>query len=225
MRILITRQLNINSIFKQNLEASGQQVYGESLIEFEALDFAPPHQVDWLFFYSKKGIDYYYQQMGTSKSAFKLAVLGKASAAHLKTEYGLNADFVGTGEPQSSAAAFLRIAAGQHVAFIRAKNSKQSVQNILKEDLKIQDIVVYKNSIRKNISIVKCDIAVLTSPMNTLAYFQNTEQPANTHYVVIGQSTAKQLLDLGHTRFLVAEEPSELGLLLAVQKILRKLEV
>jgi uroporphyrinogen-III synthase len=224
MKIFITRTLKKDSIFKTELESRGHLVFGQSLIEFEALDFAPLAEEDWLFFYSKRGIDYLLKKYKPNElSSYKIATIGSATAKYLAAKYYLKVDFQGSGHPNQTAAQFLKLAKGQKVAFIRASNSKMSVQLLLKEELIISDYVVYENKMKTNFKLEERDIVVFTSPMNAEAYYQQYHFSTAQYYVAIGQTTAKKLKKLGLEDFEIAAQPSEEELMKSVKKIIAQI--
>lgn len=222
MKVFITRQLKLDSIFKTQLQALGHEVFGESLIEFNAVHADALKGEDWLFFYSKRGIYYLLEKYSPSSlSNYKLATIGEGTAAYLAQNYELKANFIGSGDPQDTATAFLKVAKGQRVGFIRARQSKMSVQKLLESELIIHDYVVYDNKIRQNLDLPETEIVVFTSPMNAEAYDHALGFSNQSHYIAIGRTTAKQLKNLGLHDFELASEPSEAGLLKSVKKILK----
>ena len=61
-KIFISRDLATDSIFSKRLQGKAT-VIGLSLVEFQPLIFDAKKSGDWLFFYSKNGIQYYFSQM------------------------------------------------------------------------------------------------------------------------------------------------------------------
>lgn len=224
MKIFITRQLKLDSIFKTQLQALGHQVFGESLIEFNAVDVDALKGEEWLFFYSKRGVYYLLESHKPSTlSNYNLATIGEGTAAYLAENYELKANFIGSGDPQHTATDFLKVAKGQRVGFIRARQSKMSVQQLLESELIIHDYVVYDNKIRQNLDLPETQIVIFTSPMNAEAYYHASGFPSQNYYIAIGKTTAKKLKNLGLYGFELASEPSESGLLKSTKKILKNI--
>lgn len=219
-RIFISRELKEDSTFRTRLEAIGAEVIGQSLIEFApaAFEYIPP--CDWIFFYSKKAVRFFFEGLeGGLPAGVKWAALGKGTAAALASR-GITPDFIGAGEPEGVAEAFAREAAGQRVLFPQARQSRQSVQQLLGGALQAVSLVVYDNRPRQSFDIPFCRALVFTSPLNAEAYFgKYTLQPGQS-VVAIGRTTAEALRRLGVEEVAVAEEPSEEGLAEVVVSLL-----
>lgn len=207
-RIFISRNLAEDSIFKTTLEALAE-LEAQSLIHFEAVPITRLPECDWLFFYSKKGIDFGWAGLQAMRPFPNVAVLGQASAEYLEQQYGYPADFVGTGAAEATAKAFLKIAKGQRLCFVQAQNSRQSVAKQLGHQVQAQTLVVYANTPKTALNIPNCDILVFTSPLNAQAYYQQYAPQAQQAVVAIGQTTAKALEQLGISNFNIAPHPHE----------------
>ena len=144
MKVFITRNLAPDSLLKSRLEASQISLTGISLIAFQPCFFPPLPLVDWLFFYSKNGVKYFFEQTNSPLSSdVKIAAMG-AGTAKVVPQYGYTPDFIGKGTPHAISIDFQKIANGQTVAFLRAKHSKMTIQKTLKNNLTIVDRIVYK---------------------------------------------------------------------------------
>ncbi len=145
--------------------------------------------------------------------------MGKGTAAALKRQ-NISPDFIGTGSPKMTAMEFLKKAKGQKVLFVRAKNSKKSIQSLLKKKLEVADLVAYNNIISSDFNLPVCDCLVFTSPMNVQAYFEKYTVQKHQKVIAIGKTTQKALNKLGVTDVLVAKNPSEESLAETVLAIL-----
>lgn len=211
-RVFISRELKADSIFRTRLEAIGAEVIGQSLIEFAPVVFHGIPPCDWIFFYSKKAVCFFFEGLGEKLlSEIKWAALGRGTAAALSAR-GITPGFIGTGEPEGVAEAFAIEAAGQRVLFPQARQSRQSVQQLLGDKIQPVSLVVYDNQPRRSFDIPFCRVLVFTSPLNAEAYFgKYTLQPGQSA-VAIGETTAATLRRLDVAEVAVAEEPSEEGL-------------
>jgi len=217
-KVFISRDLSEDSIFRKMLIASGFEVHGESLVKFSAVPVGALPPADWLFFYSKTGVHFFFQQISPAKIAgSKLAAIGPGTAAALESACR-PPDFTGSGDPGQTASAFLQTAKGQRVLFCRAKESRKSVQTLLGPYLAALDLVVYENTPRREFVLPDFDVLVFTSPMNVQAYFSGKRWRENQMVAAIGETTAKALAEVGAGPVLVAEDPSEEGLAAAVLK-------
>jgi uroporphyrinogen-III synthase len=207
-RIFISRDLGANSPFRALL-GERALIEGQSLVAFEALPIQVLPTCDWLFFYSKKGIQFGWEALSDLVAAPKVAVLGQASAEYLSADFGCAADFIGTGAPESTAAAFLALAKGQRVCFVQAKQSRQSVAKLLGQQIQAQSLAVYNNQPKASLELPVCDILVFTSPLNAQAYYQHYQPLPHQKVVAIGQTTAKALRQLGITPHKISAVPHE----------------
>jgi uroporphyrinogen-III synthase len=116
MNAFITRALSGASEFKKRLADAGWHAEGQSLVELSPSPFSEIPAADWVFFSSKNAVRFFFQPL-KSGGGFELppdlemakwAALGPATAKAL-AEFVEQVDFVGTGEPKSTAAAFRRV--------------------------------------------------------------------------------------------------------------------
>lgn len=223
--VFITRRLTEESIFKKKLEQAGLKVSGESLLEFSAVPFDKIPKTDWIFFYSKNGVRFFFEEVELSGIAIpqnvKWAAIGAETAGFL-TSFHKTPDFTGTGDPEQTALSFSKIAKGQSALFPRATNSRRSVQQFLGETIKAVDLIVYKNVPKKKVEILYSDFVVFTSPMNAWVYLENRKLQAGQRLFVIGKTTAKFLLETDIKSFEIAQTPSEEGLAEAILENLRR---
>ena len=216
-KVFITRDLKETDFFKTALEEVGFSVFGQSLIAFSGIDFGLIPDCDWLFFYSKNGVKYFFENIDNQSFIHKkIGTIGESTANFLIQNFGLKADFIGTGEPLQTAKDFLQIAANQTVIFPRAKHSKQSIQQELGNAIIAKDLIVYENQPLSDFEVIDADILVFTSPMNVEAYFNKMVLKPNQKIVSIGNTTAKALKNIGFERFFISETPSEKSLVKAV---------
>lgn len=218
--IFISRQLSADSVFLNTLSPLGLTILGESLIEFKTILFDTIPSSDWLFFYSKNGVKYFFEQLSVDIKLPKLATIGKSTAQYLEQNYPFKVSFVGTGDPKSTAAQFLKKAEGKNITFVQALHSKQSVQLLLDKQIESNNLVVYQNIARQNIKNPNAEILVFTSPMNAENYYKNFSCLKPAKIVVIGKSTAKALEKLGISNYLIADAPNEAALAKKVLELL-----
>lgn len=208
----ISRDLSPDSVFEQLLEAKNINVIGRSLIECEPLSFGKFAEVDWIFFYSKNAVRYFFEGLQqTLLPTTRFATMGVGTAGVLR-KYGYKADFVGTGKPDSTANAFLKIAKQQHVLFPRAKKSQQSIQRLLGNAINMKEVVVYTNKPKSKFQLPFCEYLTFTSPLNVAAYFKKKNLVKGQKILAIGNTTASALNNMGFFTILIAANPSEKAL-------------
>lgn len=221
MKAFITRDLAPDSIFKTVLSAKGWEVWGESLVELQPKSFMElPPQAQWCFFYSKNGVDFFFRNIEMQQiivpSYMRWAAIGEGTAAVLRA-YTQKVDFVGTGNPDDTAGAFLAQAKGQEVVFVQAENSQQSIENRLQDVIVKHSLSVYCNQIKANFNVPNADVVVFTSPLNAEAYLRTLKSEKCSQKIVsIGNTTAQKLEEWGLTGYKIAQQPNELALAEAV---------
>ena len=221
MKVFISRNLSPESAFAKRMQAAKIEVIAQSLIHFKAHSFDFPKDADWIFFYSKTGVQYFFMAYNVLIIKASIGCIGKGTADYLRKQYGFAASFIGNGDPQATAATFQPLAKGKKVAFIRALDSKKSVQQILANQIEIIDCIAYENSPNpENINLSDASVLVFTSPMNAQTYFARNELTPNQKIVTIGVSTAAALETLGIFSYTIAASPNEDSLADAVLKLI-----
>lgn len=218
-KVFISRKLDEESVFLQKLQSAGFEVAGESLIHFSSVPFSSVPKTDWIFFYSRKAVHFFFSHLRQANLACtaKIAALGDGTAQALR-DWQIEAEFIGTGEPAGTAPAFLAVARKQRVLFPRAQHSRQSVQRALSGKIEAVDFIVYANVPRTDFALPHCDWLVFTSPLNVQAYAQKYAFGADQKILAIGNTTAQALRDIGANQVAVADEPSEAALAAAILK-------
>ena len=107
-KIFISRQLQKESIFRKRLQESGFEVLAQSLIDFFPESFLKLPQADWLFFYSKKGVQFFFKNKPKNFSKkTKWAAMGEGTATALAHQ-NISLDFIGDGSPETTAMNFFK---------------------------------------------------------------------------------------------------------------------
>ncbi len=218
--IFISRDLEPTSPFRRQLEAAGHTVTARSLVRFRALPFHVDQPVDWVFFSSPRAV-HFFLEGSVPAPGISLAALGPGTAREL-ADHGRRADFVGNGDPQATASAFLAVAAGERVLFPRARSSRRSVQQWLGTQIVSREVVVYDNRPSTDVPQNTFRVLVFTSPLNAQAFFAVRTLQPDQLVVAIGNTTARALQQLGLENVAVAEAPAETALAAAVLKLLKK---
>lgn len=210
--VFISRNLDPESPFRLLLQEAGFRVFGQSLIEFSAVTFDCVPNSDWIFFYSPKTVDFFFNQLPSPIStATAYGAMGKGTASRLQ-QYGIVPSFVGSGVPNATAEAFELEASGKIVLFPQARQSRQSIQNLLKSRITAIDLVVYDNQPLVNFDIPRCDWLVFTSPLNAKSYFARYELQAQQQILTIGSTTQEAIRNLGVKDVHTVAKPTEVEL-------------
>ncbi len=220
-RIFISRKLHSKSDFKKKLAPYKVQINGLSLIRFEAIPFSVIPEAKWIFFYSKNGVRYFFKQPGQSQKIGKVkwAAIGSGTALALAS-FGIDPDFIGDGDPITTANGFLKIAQNEKVLFPCARNSLNSIAKLLEKRIIPIPFPVYDNVFRSHLPKIEADILVFTSPMNVKAWQQKIGFSPDHHIVAIGNSTAESLKRSNVKQLSIAKEPSEIALAEAVIQLI-----
>lgn len=221
--VFISRDLQVDSIFKKILTQNGCSIVGRSLIQLQPISFDDVPVADWIFFYSKNAVRFFFQQANRIptfyRHNYKYATIGAATASALRDFY-TNPSFVGDGHPNSTANSFLKTyQPTETVIFPRAKHSKQSIQKILRQKIQALDLLVYDNQPTIQVKAQSEDFLVFTSPMNVRAYFARHFLLPHQRIIAIGNTTASELLRLNIVEITIADAPNESALASAVLKL------
>lgn len=210
--IFISRKLSSNSVFQERLNNAGFEIHDVSLLRFSAVPFTQLPSSDWIFFYSKNGVKFFFEGLKKQHmpvpQQMRWGTIGKGTATKLQKHID-QVDFIGNGNTMQTASAFLRAARGLSVLFPQAEKSRRTIQRLLDKNIKHQDLIVYSNQIKSSVQIPKCDLLVFTSPMNVMAYFKTRVLFDTQQIFAIGRTTAKALVSIGIEDFNIAEEPTE----------------
>lgn len=218
-KVFITRTLTEKSAFKNELEAQGFKTDGSSMVKFSSMDFNFDAPCDWLFFYSKTAVKYFFKKVKPEQiKGKKIATFGSSTAKALEA-HNLKADFHGKGNSAAVAKEFLQIANGKTVAFPRAKSSLKSIQTKIADKTNIVDIPVYKNVPKEKTVSSDADYLVFTSPLNAKTYFKNHGAKENQKIIAIGQTTGKTLVSLTKSKVYVSDISSEENLVKMVNRV------
>lgn len=186
----------------------------QELMTFDFVPFSSPN-TQWLFFYSKKGVEYFLQQ--SNFQGFKLAAFAPKTAKFIREKTNCDLDFVGDGKAENTASMFVELVKEDSVCFVIGRNSLRSVQGQFKDRHSWTELIVYDQKIKKDLKLAHYDLAILTSPMNVQAFIEN--MGTSTHFFSIGLSTYQELKG-NNLDSLIADRASEESLCLLVEEFL-----
>lgn len=210
-KIFISKKLDSNSIFKTKLENAGFEVWGESLLQLELIPFEKIPSVDWIFFYSQNGVQFFFNHIKKNNiplsKEIQFASFGEKTAETIMQF--TTCHFVGTGDAETTTPAFSKIATGKKVLFPRAENSQRSIQRLIGNQISALDLIVYKNSPKEYFSIPLMDYLFFMSPMNAKVFFQNYQLKKGQKVFAIGKTTALALENIGIKNVIFPQKPAE----------------
>lgn len=214
-KVFITRELSEHSYFRKSLVKHQIEVEAKSLIRtvptIHKLDSYIFKQVDWIFFSSKNGIEYFFKLNPTLSKEIKFGVVGRGSEDALK-QLGKTVSFVGESSDTTEVAEeFAAIANGQTIVFPSAKDSLKTIQQGLSTETKIIDLTIYETILEEDVAQTYANVLVFTSPSNVDAYFANNLLEPGQQVVAIGKSTGKKFDEMG-VKYILPSSPDEIGL-------------
>ncbi len=209
--VYITSAISEDDYLFRVLEANNQQVSYGSFISFSKTDFTF-NQADWLFFSSKNGVKFFFDQVKELPATTKIAAINQGTAQEiLNLNYPVH--FTGTGSSITHIAEQFDSLAYGRIVFPQAENSLQSIQKLLKNNSQSETLIVYKNQPKAKIEQRNEDILVFTSPLNAQTYFEQRSLQVNQAVVSIGNSTTKKLNELGISAVRTAYQPTPWSLI------------
>lgn len=204
----MTRALGADDPTRRALEAEGYEVSGHSLLSFVALPHEDPPPSDWVFFYSRRGVRHLSPGAAAALARAggpRIGAMGPGTASALRAR-GLRVDFVGDGDPASTAdllrarlidpAAPPRPGERPRVCFVQARNSRASVMRLLGDAVAAHTLNVYASAIDPSAEVPQADVYWPTSPLNAEATVRRLERPGAATWWAIGPSTAERLREL-----------------------------
>jgi uroporphyrinogen-III synthase len=209
-RLFITRPLAEDAPLYLRLHERGFDVSGHSMLTFEPLAIPKLEPTEWLFAYSPRGVKFLLDQkivervgnrLQCAKGPIKLGAVGQGTA-NAWAEAGLDVDFIGDGEPASTAAAFAKthcLESTPHVTFLQAANSRRSVERLLADHVKTTTLSVYQSKINGDASAPLAEVYYLTSPLSAEAVLRQLDQKRPFDIWCVGSVTAARVRELGFT--------------------------
>ena len=218
-KVFISREIGEHNYFRRALEQNNIEIEGRSLIRtFPIVNVLDPFylkHINWIFFSSRNGVDYFFKLKPVLPKNVKFGVVGRGSEDSLR-KYGHLASYVGeSGDITEVAEAFAALVKGQTVLFPRAQDSLLSIQKSLAEDTKVIDLPIYETVIEENIDQTYADVLIFTSPSNVEAYFTDNLLDPGQKVIAIGNSTGKKFEEMG-VEYSLPYSPDEIGLAEAV---------
>lgn len=217
--VFISREVGDNSYFRKALAKHNVEIEGRSLIKtfpiVHVLDSFSIKNIDWVFFSSRNGVEYFFKLHPLLSKKVKFGVVGRGSEDSLR-KFGYLADFIGeSGDIQEVAEEFAKLVANKTVLFPRAQDSLLTIQKSLQPSTKIVDLPIYETVIEENIDRTAAEVLIFTSPSNVEAYFAANLLEPEQKVIAIGNSTGKKFDEMG-VKYTLPYSPDEIGLAEAV---------
>ena len=214
--VLITRDLNDDSFFKNVLQGNGYDVKGISFIETNKVTFKVVPPTDWIFFASATAVRFFFEQDPELKPRTKFGVIGKSTEEELK-KFNRNAAFVGSvNDTKVVGKKFAKTVGPETVLFPQAKGGLRTVQQQFETQEQLTDLTVYETVKKINLALPEVQIVVFTSPSNVESFFEKGKINDKQQVIAMGKSTEKKLQEFGVTRVVLPVSFDEIGLAQAV---------
>ncbi|NND07836.1 MAG: hypothetical protein HKN87_15775 [Saprospiraceae bacterium] len=214
-KLFISRNLHEKSPFWKLKDRV--DIYDHSLLQFRSIPFAKIPESQWLFFYSQQGVVHFFRQLSDQQfTDRKLAAFGPKTADVL-AEQVPTIHFIGNGSAKATASALQLVTNRQAILFIRARQSRRSVQRCLPKNTH-PDLIVYDNRPKAKFDVPNCDFLIFTSPLNAKTYFDKYPEVEGQIIFAIGDTTAQTIQQLTKAKVWVPPNPSEESLVTLVTK-------
>jgi hydroxymethylbilane synthase len=218
-KVFISREIGENNYLRRALNNHNIEIEGRSLIRtFPIVNILDPFylkNIDWIFFSSRNGVEYFFKLKPALSKRIKFGVVGRGSEDALRRQ-GHLAGFVGeSGDIKEVAEDFAALVKGLTVMFPRAQDSLLSIQKSLSADTKIVDLPIYETVIVDELDQTHADVLIFTSPSNVDAYFADNLLDPGQQVIAIGNSTGKKFDEMG-VSYTLPYSPDEIGLAEAV---------
>jgi hydroxymethylbilane synthase len=218
-KVFISREIAEHNYFRRALDKHKIEIEDRSLIRtFPIVNILDPfylRNIDWIFFSSRNGVEFFFKLKPALSKKVKFGVVGRGSEDALR-KYGHLADFVGeSGDIKEVAEDFALLVKGDTVLFPRAQDSLLTIQKSLSPETKIIDLPIYETGMVENIDKTYADILIFTSPSNVEAYFAENLLDPGQKVIAIGTSTGKKFDEMG-VSYTLPFSPDEIGLAEAV---------
>lgn len=215
--IFISRELDSNSELNEFSASISAYLDDFSLIEFTQIPFIPPRE-RWLFFYSKSGVRYFFNQIESEFdiTKYKFASFGPSTGKYLESRIGKSISFCGNTDTNEVTSSLVELIGMDSICFVVGKQSLRSVQSILPKTISSSEIIVYNNQPLTNVELRQYDIAIITSPMNASTFLKQGGRAE--HYISIGSTTSESMIQLGLSA-IQAPHPSEAGLNIILKSV------
>lgn len=176
--------------FKTKLKAANYRIFSRSFIRFENIAFEIfPDQFNWIFFTSKRSVDFFLIGVSFALDNYKIACIGEATAEYLK-EKGIQVEFCGknAGNPKEVGNQFLSVLKHERVFFPLSTKSKKSISNLIPSSQKVE-CVVYATIFDSIVLEDKFDYLVFTSPSNAESFLEKNTIGVSQTLIAWGNST------------------------------------
>ncbi len=216
--IMLTKVIGSPTELSFGLEKIGLKPVIESFIDIEFTKWAPPlPRMNWIFFSSANAVRGTLQNQ-SDLSAYKIACIGRGTAAALPAEYSI--DFIGESADTSKVATkFAEIAQKETVLFPISSISNRTIQKQLKES-QVHEIVVYQTLLKPR-KVDSRPFLVFSSPSQWDGFKMSNKTDENQKIFAFGKTTEAAIRAAGAKVDGVLKDISVNGLISTIKEHVR----
>lgn len=194
--VYISRNPQEAPVFTKLTEAAGFQVIAVNPVVYQTVEVGHIPYADWFFFTSIRTVEHFLGQELYMPPNVKVAAMGSGTANALK-RHGIVPDFTGAdGHTRETALQFLEQAKGTDVLFPIASESLRTIQQLIAEQARINEVIVYETLPAQFDTPIQADVFVFTSPSCVHAFIASQGVPQGK-CMAIGRTTADALVHYG----------------------------
>lgn len=191
-RILISRDLNNDSILRQWADEKDVTLIEQTFISFQSVDNLEIPKTDWIFFSSPTGLKLYIEHYEIK--AKKIGVYSEGTHRRLE-EYGLFADYIGDSQKSSTFIGkdfFCSISSNEKVLF---PSSQISMRGIVSQgnSKQVIELTSYHTNLQEFELDLSPDIIIFTSPSNVDGFLLKNHLTEDMKVIAFGSTTASHL--------------------------------
>jgi len=198
--------------YLNEVERTGKAIFVyQSCISLKVTENATPPDTDWIFFSSPSGVRLFLTHFAPPEQA-KIAAIGEGTAAAL-AEAKLNAHFIPASADTAEAVKEFAEALEDNASVLYPRSTESLLR--LREVItgtQLVDWPFYEPVPDPPKHPVYDDYLVFTSPSNAKAYLKSQRVRSGQRIVAIGESTARGIMELGITGFLISASPTPEGI-------------
>ena len=193
MKIYISKTAEDASLLAEYCTEQKWTLTAESMIEFSEMKFEVPEKTDIIFFSSKNGVRYFFNQNELPKDA-QTACVGKETARVLR-KHNIEPAFIGqnSGDPESVGKEFLTFMGDKYVFFPTSNASLHTIANLIPDGQK--EVASIYETKTKSKKIAKQDVYIFSSPSNVKGFLEKNKVADDAQVIAWGIVTANALMD------------------------------
>lgn len=214
--VFISREIKEDSILL-DLDVD---LFAASLIQIEIQNDCPSlDQIDWIFFSSKRGIEWA-EKNEVNLTDFKLGAVGSGTADYLLKK-GFRLEFIGEDDKkveEISADFDTCVSENEKVLFPLSSRSKKTILKNFRKSY--ETCLAYTTEFDPILFQEDFDYLVFTSPSNFLSFFSANSISADSKVIAMGETTKNEISKYLNIPIFIPNEKNEKGIYELLQKLI-----